>query len=119
LPAPTTNNPASRRPGVLAVHSLDHIAFAVPSLTEAKKFYGAFGLDVRTVAGGIELHASGNPDHCWAKISEGPAKRLGYMSFGIFADDLPRFRDKLSSAGLLAAPPSGVQSSESIWMRDL
>jgi catechol 2,3-dioxygenase-like lactoylglutathione lyase family enzyme len=118
MPASTANNTASRRPGVLAVHSLDHIAFAVPSLAEAKKFYGAFGLDVATVPGGIELHAAGNPKHCWAKISEGP-KRLRYMSFGIFADDLPRFRDKLTSAGLLTAPPPGIQPSDSLWLRDL
>lgn len=109
---------ASRRPGVLAVHSVDHFALAVPDLAEAKKFYEAFGLDVRSVAGGLELHAARNPDHCWAKIFKGPAKRLQYVSFGVFADDLPRFRDKLSSAGVLAAPPADIAKSDGLWIRD-
>src|ERR1700761_3696879 len=113
-----------RRPGVLAVHSVDHVAFAVPDLNEAQKFYEAFGLDVKPTPAGLEIHAAGRPQHCWMKISAGPTKRLSYLSFGIFPDDLPRFREKLTRAGLLTAPPPGVpytnslSMSESLWLRD-
>jgi catechol 2,3-dioxygenase-like lactoylglutathione lyase family enzyme len=103
---------------VLAVHSVDHIAFAVPDLAEARRFYDAFGLDVRSAPGGIELHAAGTPEHCWIKISAGPGKRLRYICFGIYPEDLPRFRDKLSRAGLLASPPAGIEPSDSLWLRD-
>jgi catechol 2,3-dioxygenase-like lactoylglutathione lyase family enzyme len=109
---------ASRRPGVLAVHSVDHVAFAVPDLAQARQFYEAFGLDVKSVPGGLEVYAAANPEHCWMKISSGPGKRLRYISFGIFADDLPRFRERLSKSGLPTAPPEGIQSSDSLWLRD-
>src|SRR5712671_2829834 len=109
---------ASRRPGVLAVHSVDHVAFAVPDLPQARQFYEAFGLDVKSVPGGLEVYAAANPEHCWMKISAGPGKRLRYISFGIFADDLPRFRARLSKSGLPTAPPEGIQSSDSLWLRD-
>lgn len=118
MAANAASSSASRRPGVLAVHSVDHIAFAVPDLEQARQFYGAFGLDVRSVPGGLELHAADNPGHCWVKLSEGPAKRLRYVSFGIFADDLPRFRDRLTRMSLLAAPPAGIEPSDSLWLRD-
>jgi catechol 2,3-dioxygenase-like lactoylglutathione lyase family enzyme len=109
---------ASRRPGVLAVHSVDHVAFAVPDLAQAKQFYEAFGLDVKSVPAGLEVHAAASPEHCWMKLSAGPGKRLRYISFGIFADDLPRFREKLSRSGLLTAPPEDLQPSDSLWLRD-
>jgi catechol 2,3-dioxygenase-like lactoylglutathione lyase family enzyme len=109
---------AQRRPGVLAVHSVDHVAFAVPDLEQARQFYAAFGLTVKPVTGGLEVHAAGNPDHCWLKISAGAGKRLRYVSCGIFADDLPRFREKLTRLELLQAPPENIPPSDSLWLRD-
>ena len=108
----------SRRPNVLAVHSVDHFSLAVPDLAVAKKFYDAFGLDVRSVSGGLELHAAADPEHCWAKIVAGPSKRLRYVSFGVFADDFPKFRDKLAQRSLLTSPPAGVEKSAGLWLRD-
>jgi catechol 2,3-dioxygenase-like lactoylglutathione lyase family enzyme len=119
MPANTAPTAAtSRRAGVLAVHSVDHVSFAVPDLAQAKQFYEAFGLDVKPAGGGLELYAAGRPQHCWMKIAAGPGKRLSYVSFGIFADDLPRFREKLTRAELLSAPPPGVQPTDSLWLRD-
>jgi catechol 2,3-dioxygenase-like lactoylglutathione lyase family enzyme len=116
---------SSRRPDVLAVHSVDHIAFAVPDLAEAKRFYDAFGLEVRSVPGALQIHAAADPRHCWIKIDEGPGKHLHYVSFGIYAEDLPRFRDQLTKSGLLTAAPAGIapsmigrQPSDSLWLRD-
>ena len=43
----TSPLPTSRRPGVVAVHSVDRFVFTVPDLAEAQRFYTAFGLDVR------------------------------------------------------------------------
>ena len=83
---------ATRRPGVLGVHSLDHFSLTVPDLDAAKTFYESFGLDVRQEGNGIALYTQGHP-HRWGTFSEGPAKKLHYLSFGAFEDDLPRFRD--------------------------
>ena len=33
--------------------------------------------------------------HRWGTLTEGPRKKLHYLSFGAFEDDLPRFRDHL------------------------
>jgi catechol 2,3-dioxygenase-like lactoylglutathione lyase family enzyme len=107
-----------RRPGILAVHSVDHVAFAVPDLEQARQFYAAFGLTVKPVVGGLEVYAAGNPNHCWLRICAGPGKRLRYVSCGIFADDLPRFREKLTRLELLQAPPENLPPSDSLWLRD-
>ncbi len=37
---------ATRRPGELGIHSLDHFNFVVPDLAVAQNFFGEFGLDV-------------------------------------------------------------------------
>ena len=105
-----------RRPGALGVHSLDHFAFSVPDLNEAKFFYTEFGLDVREVGDTLELYTFGHP-HRWGIIRKGPRKKLDYLSFGVFEDDLPRFRAHLEKLGIaLVEPPAGVQSN-GIWIK--
>jgi catechol 2,3-dioxygenase len=106
-----------RRADILGVHSLDHFGLVVPSLEAASRFYGAFGLDPRAHHGVLHLHAKGG-DHRWADLAEGPRKALRYLSFGAFADDLPRFRERLDRLGVerTGAPP-GV-ASEGLWFRD-
>ena len=82
----------SRRPGELGVHSVDHFHFAVPDLAVAQNFYGEFGLDVDQQRGDrLTLSTFAQP-HVWGTIGEGPRKKLGYVSFGAFEDDIERFR---------------------------
>lgn len=108
---------ANRRLGALGVHSLDHFAFSVPDLAEAKRFYTEFGLDVREAGDALELYTFGHP-HRWGIIRKGERKKLDYISFGVFEDDLPRFREHLDMLGHeLIAPPPGAQS-EGIWIRN-
>jgi catechol 2,3-dioxygenase len=109
--------PAPRRPDVLGVHSLDHFAVQVPSLAAAQAFYGAFGLDVRGLGDGLGLYTHAAP-HCWARLTEGPAKITGHVSFGAFPDDLDAFRRHLDANGVQRCdPPSGVEG-EGLWLRD-
>src|ERR1700759_1090096 len=104
-----------RRTGVLGVHSLDHFAFSVPDLAEAKFFYTEFGLDVRETGEGLELYTFGHP-HRWGIVRQGARKKLDYLSFGVFEDDLPRFRTHFETLGIpLIDPPAGVQSN-GIWI---
>jgi catechol 2,3-dioxygenase-like lactoylglutathione lyase family enzyme len=108
---------ATRRPNVLGVHSLDHFAFAVPSLKVAERFYSSFGLDVRERGNGLDLQTFGNP-HRWIRLNEGDHKAMSYLSFGIFADDLPRFRKRLEDCSVhLLDPPVGAESN-GLWFRD-
>ena len=95
---------ASRRPGVLGVHSLDHFSLTVPDLEQARSFYVAFGLDVRPDGQRLGLYTPGHP-HRWGTLTEGPHKKLHYLSFAAFEDDLPRFRERLDQLALERLPP--------------
>lgn len=108
---------AMKRPGEVGVHSLDHHALVAPDLAKAREFYQAFGLDVKTAGNQLELYTPGNP-HCWAKIGEAGRKKLFYLSFGAYAEDMPAFRQRLNSMGVELLPaPQGFESN-GLWFRD-
>jgi len=71
-----------------SVHSLDRFVFTVPDLDEAAHFYDAFGLQVERSEGRLDLHTVGHP-HAWGSLfpASGP-KKLQYLRFGCFAEDL-------------------------------
>ena len=107
----------SRRPGELGVHSTDHFGLVVPDLAVAQKFYESFGLDVREESNNIGLYTHGSEHRC-AVISEGPAKRLNYLSFGVFEDDFERFKVHTEKLGhRLVDPPRG-SNSNGLWLHD-
>ncbi|AZO34797.1 MAG: metapyrocatechase [Mesorhizobium sp.] len=103
--------------GVLGVHSLDSFTFSVPDLAQAETFHASFGLDVRQDGNGLALCTFGH-SHTWCRIAEGPHKSLGYLSFGIFEQDLARFARRLGDLGVHRLdPPRGLESN-GIWFRD-
>jgi catechol 2,3-dioxygenase len=109
--------PAARRPGELGVHSLDHFTLLVPDVAEAEKFYGLFGLDLKDEGGNLSIYTHGHP-HRWGTIAEGPRKKLNYVSFGAFEDDMPRFRERLERMRIdRLDPPKGFESN-GLWFRD-
>ncbi len=117
----TTAQAPSRRPGVLAVHSVDRFVFTVPDLAEAKRFYEAFGLEVRAHGDRLDLHTFGHP-HCWASIHEaGERKQLQYVSYGIFAEDLPAFEARVRALGAAIEPhplAAAIGRGDGLWLRD-
>ena len=99
------------------MHSLDRFNFAVPDAEAARKFYSAFGLDLREEAGALHIHTHGHP-HRWGSVIEGPRKQLRFITFGAFEEDLPRFRERLGELRIERIdPPQGVESN-GIWLRD-
>jgi len=109
--------PVPRRPGELGVHSLDHFNLLVPDVADAEKFYGLFGLQTREENGKLALYTAGHP-HRWGTVAEGPRKKFNYVSFGVFEDDLPRFRHRLEQMRIdRLDPPKGFESN-GIWFRD-
>ena len=107
----------SRRPGELGVHSLDHFHFSVPDLSVAQNFYGEFGLDLEAGANRIAMRTFGAAQ-VWGTIGEGPRKKLGYVSFGAFEDDLDRFAKRLQEMGVARLdPPPGVDFN-GLWLHD-
>jgi catechol 2,3-dioxygenase-like lactoylglutathione lyase family enzyme len=109
------NGKVGRRPNVLGVHSIDHFALEVPDLEEARRFYALFGLDVRDKDGTIELYSKDNP-HRWAILSQGDGpKRLRYLSFGVFDDEMEAFRTHLDGQRVrYIDAPAGAESN-GLW----
>ena len=91
----TTAN-APRRAGSTGVHSVDRFVFSVPDVAEAKRFYSAFGLEVRSVGKRLDLYSVGNP-HCWASVHESrKPKRLEYVRYGIYAEDRDAMSERIA-----------------------
>ncbi len=108
----------SRRAGVLGVHSLDHFVLHVPDLAVAQGFYGAFGLEVAREAGRLALRTAGHA-RPWAWIQEGARKALGQLAFGVFADDLPAFAQRLARGGVAQVEPPAGTEGDGLWFKDL
>jgi catechol 2,3-dioxygenase-like lactoylglutathione lyase family enzyme len=108
----------SRRPGLLGIHSLDHVRLVVPSLGDAAHFYGSFGLELQPDGNGIGVFAGGQP-HRWVALAEGARKQLGHISFGAFEEDLPRFAARLQEAGIPRVDPTpAAVDSNGLWFHD-
>ena len=106
-----------RRPGELGVHSLDHWSLAVPDLEVARRFYSNFGLNVPEESGKLGIYVHDQP-HRWGVLSEGPRKKLNFMSYGVFEDDLPRFRKRLQEMAVPELDPPKGHESNGVWLRD-
>ena len=113
-----TNTPAfSRRPNIVAAHSVNRFVFTVPDLAVARQFYEAFGLDVRVNAGQLDLYTFGHA-HCWASIFQaGERKQLQYLSYGIFPEDEPVFRERIAKLGIGIAPHA-LSDGQGLWLND-
>ena len=105
----------TKRPGVLAVHSLDEYVLEVPSLEDAKKFYTDFGLNVVDEGEQVGLYAHNNP-HRYATLKKGTKKSLLWLSFGIYAEDLQAFNEHIERAGIQRVAPMDSDSKDSIWI---
>ena len=109
--------PSPRRPGELGVHSLDHFSVTVPKMSVAENFYAAFGLDLKADGNQLGLTTFGNP-HRWGVLTEGPAKKLKYISFGAYEEDVAALRERIESQGIqLLDPPKGFDSN-GFWFND-
>ena len=107
----------TRRSGSLGAHSVDHFSLVVPDLAVAQRFYTAFGLDVREEGNSLGLYTT-ESSHCWGSIAEGPSKKLNYISFGVFDDDMERLRRRLQEHGVMQLdPPKGFETN-GLWFRD-
>lgn len=94
------------------IHSIDHFCLEVPELGQARHFLGAFGLRVDERAGSLELRA-GDSEHVWARIVQGPRKRLRYLSFNCYAEELRGLRDQAAAAGVEVREEDGA-----LWFHD-
>ncbi|WP_414449668.1 VOC family protein [Burkholderia sp. 22PA0099] len=82
------------------VHSIDHFALNVPSIDEAERFFGAFGLAVtRAGTRADELEVRAADGWRWARVLPAARKSLAYLSFNCFDGDLDALREQARAAG--------------------
>lgn len=107
-----------RRAGVTAVHSLHRFVFTVPDLDAASNFYNAFGLDVRRSDERIDLYTFAHP-HRWGSVYRAPGrKKLQYLSFALYPEDLDPLRRHLDRIGAEVAKPHPLADEEGLWLKD-
>src|ERR1035437_8013911 len=95
--APTTET------GALGVHSLDQFVLAVP--------YANVGLDLTRDGNTLAIKTFGH-EHRWGSVVEGKTKALHHLSFGCYAEDLPRLKARIEGSGVkLIDPPPGFESN--------
>ena len=106
-----------RRLGGLGVHSVDHFNLVVPDLKVAQQFYSDFGLDVREDGNALSIHTFGH-EHRWGRVTEGSAKKLNYLSFGCYPEDLEPLRARMRQNDIQQLdPPAGFETN-GVWFRD-
>jgi catechol 2,3-dioxygenase-like lactoylglutathione lyase family enzyme len=109
---------ATRKPGVLGIHSVGEFVLRVPDLEPAQDFYGAFGLDVWEEGDGLSLRTR-DDGYRWGRVTEGPRKTMSHITLHCFEEDLPRFRKHLEEQRVpLTDAPSGFESN-GLWFRDM
>ncbi|HEX7387257.1 MAG TPA: VOC family protein [Castellaniella sp.] len=107
----------SRRPGVLAVHSVHEFVFSVPDLEAARTFYQAFGLEVRDENGALGLYTDGHA-HRWGRVMPGAAKRLLWVTWGIFSGDLDAFTARIRDLHVPQVPaPPQAAGENGLWIQ--
>lgn len=101
----------------VAVHSIDHFALNVPSLADAERFFGTFGLAVERIAEGLDLRAGDG--HRWARVLPAAHKSMAYLSFNCYEQDFAAIEAKVKAAGAsLDAAAPGCVAGDGIWFRD-
>lgn len=99
------------------VHSIDHFALEVPSLSKAQHFFQAFGLDVQGVGKGLALRTFGN-EHVWGRLFEGPAKRMAYLSLSCWADEFEALAAQVLAQGGKPVKAGPYVDAEGLWFSD-
>jgi len=109
-----------KRAGQLAIHSVWEFVFSVPDLQQAYDFYQAFGLNVkRSLANDyLEIYTYGH-EHRWARVYQGgDKKRLQWISFGIYPEDLDAFKQRIQDQNIETIAPLETSDHPSIWIKN-
>jgi catechol 2,3-dioxygenase-like lactoylglutathione lyase family enzyme len=108
------NRPGSARYGV---HSIDHFALQLPDMGQARHFLEAFGLRLAANDTGFDVRTAGD-EHRWAHIQQGPAKRLLYLSFNCYAEELDGLLQQAREEGAHMLPAAEQPDPAGFWFYD-
>ena len=104
--------------GALGIHSLDQFVLsgARPG-GRAKNSTATSGSTSDDPAMRCRCKTFGH-EHRWGSVVEGRQQALHHLSFGCYADDLPRLKARIEKNGIkLVDPPPGFESN-GFWFRD-
>lgn len=105
----------TKRPGVLAVHSIDEFVISVPDLAVAKEFYTLFGLRVETEGDALGIYTF-STNHRYGRVLKGPKKRLQWITFGVYPQDLAAFEQHFKEMGLPTISSVDPASQGGLWV---
>lgn len=100
-----------------AVHAIDHYTLAVPDLDRAQHFFSSFGLRVERADGTLAVRAT-DSDHVWARIIEGPAKRLAYLTLNCSEAEYAALAHRIAEGAEAAQPHPQARYRDGVWFRD-
>lgn len=93
-----------RRLDRLGIHSIGEFSITVPCLDDAREFYTAFGLSVRSVEPGrLEVGTSGTP-HVWCRITQGSAFKFESLTLHCYEDEVEQLAWRAQTLGHTTTP---------------
>ena len=107
----------SRRRDRLGIHSIGEFHMTVPSLDEAERFYGAFGLSTERAGGTLLLRTVGS-DHVWGRLDQGAHKRFDRLTFHCFEDDAEKLYAHIEAQGIARIEAPAGADANGFWCRD-
>jgi catechol 2,3-dioxygenase-like lactoylglutathione lyase family enzyme len=99
------------------IRNLQHLALAVPDLEAGRRFYETFGLEASTRGDRLALRCAGR-DQDQILLTEGPGRRVHYLSFGTAAPDLATTKAWLEANSIGLLDPPGEGAPDGLWFRD-
>jgi catechol 2,3-dioxygenase-like lactoylglutathione lyase family enzyme len=99
------------------IRNLQHFALSVPDIDVGRRFYETFGLESAARGNRLALRCAGR-DQDQILLSEGPKRRLHYVSFGTSVSGLAEAKTKLEAGGVRLLDPPGEGAPGGLWFRD-
>jgi catechol-2,3-dioxygenase len=101
----------------VAIHSIDHFALEVPSLSDGVDFFRAFGLEVDAQPESALIRTAG-ARHVWAKLLKGSGKQMAYLALNTRREDFDALSDVISMSSRPVQPHPEALYRDGIWFHD-
>lgn len=101
----------------MTIRNLQHFSMTVPDLEIARVFYQDFGLHTFYRDGTLVCRCFGR-DQDQIILTQGPRKRLSYVSYGTDSESLAGVRQRLEHSGIALLDAPANVPGDGLWFRD-
>ena len=101
----------------MTIRNLQHFSMTVPDLEIARVFYQDFGLHTFYRDGTLVCRCFGR-DQDQIILTQGPRKRLSYVSYGTDSESLVGVRQRLEQNGIALLDAPANVPGDGLWFRD-